>query len=133
MTKRHSAKYKIDRRMRENIWGRAKSPINTNQARPGQHGARGKKPTVFGLQLMEKQKLKGYYANIGEKQFHTIFKKASKMKGDTSENLIGLLESRLDAVIYRMKFVPTPLSQLIPNASDQAIDLMMKMLTRARC
>jgi len=108
MTKRHSAKYKIDRRMRENIWGRAKSPVNTNQSRPGQHGARGKKPTDFGLQLMAKQKLKGYYGNIGEKQFRTIYKKANHMKGDTSENLIGLLESRLDAVIYRMKFVPTP-------------------------
>lgn len=94
--------------MRENIWGRAKSSFNTNQTRPGQHGARGKKPTDFGLQLMAKQKLKGYYANIGEKQFRTIFKKASNMKGDTAQNLIGLLESRLDAIIYRMKFVPTP-------------------------
>ena len=107
MSKRINAKYKIDRRMRENIWGRPKSPVNRRETGPGQHGARRKKPSDYGIQLFAKQKLKGYYGNIGEKQFRKIFQKAVDMKGDTSENLIGLLERRLDAVIYRLKFVPT--------------------------
>jgi small subunit ribosomal protein S4 len=109
MTKRHSAKYKLDRRMGENIWGRPKSPINSRSYGPGQHGQRRKqKISDFGLQLRAKQKLKGYYGNLTEKQFSRIYAEASRRKGNTSENLIGLLESRLDAVVYRAKFVPTP-------------------------
>lgn len=105
--KRLNAKYKIDRRMGENIWGRPKSPVNTRQTGPGMHGARRGKPTDFGLQLRAKQKLKGYYGNIGEKQFSKYYEKASRMRGDTSVNMIGLLESRLDTIVYRSKFVAT--------------------------
>jgi small subunit ribosomal protein S4 len=108
MSKRHSAKYKIDRRMGENIWGRPKSPVNRREYGPGQHGQRRKgKLSDFGTQLRAKQKLKGYYGNISEKQFLAVYNEASRMKGNTSENLIGLLESRLDAVVYRAKLVPT--------------------------
>ena len=108
MSKRHSAKYKIDRRMGENIWGRPKSPVNKRPFPPGQHGQnRRGKLSGFGTQLRAKQKLKGYYGNITEKQFRSIYDEATRMKGDASENLIGLLERRLDAVIYRAKFVPT--------------------------
>ena len=108
MSKRHSAKYKIDRRMGENIWGRPKSPVNTRQYGPGQHGQRRKqKVSDFGLQLRAKQKLKGYYGNLTEKQFSRTYEEADRRKGNTSENLIGLLESRLDAIVYRAKFVPT--------------------------
>jgi small subunit ribosomal protein S4 len=109
MSKRHSAKYKIDRRMGENLWGRPKSPVNQRAYGPGQHGQRRKqKVSDFGLQLKAKQKLKGYYGNLTEKQFRRTYDEASRRKGNTSENLIGLLESRLDAVVYRSKFVPTP-------------------------
>ena len=108
MSKRQSSKYKIDRRMGENIWGRPKSPANRREYGPGQHGQRRKgKLSDFGVQLRAKQKLKGYYGNISEKQFHKIYVEASRQKGDTSENLIGLLERRLDAIVYRAKFVPT--------------------------
>ncbi len=108
MTKRQASKHKIDRRMGENIWGRPKSPVNKREYGPGQHGQRRKgKMSDFGIQLKAKQKLKGYYANVSERQFSTIYTEASRMKGDTSENLIGLLERRLDAIIYRAKFVPT--------------------------
>jgi len=108
MTKRISAKYKIDRRLGENIWGRPKSPVNKREYGPGQHGQRRRgRPSDFGLQLRAKQKLKGYYGNITEKQFRGIYKEATRMKGDTSEALIGLLERRLDALVYRAKFVPT--------------------------
>ena len=108
MTKRHSQKYKIDRRMGENIWGRPKSPLNKREYGPGQHGQRRKgKMSDFGLQLRAKQKLKGYYGSISEKQFRAIYDEAVRRRGDTSENLIGLLESRLDALVYRAKFVPT--------------------------
>ena len=108
MSKRHSQKYKIDRRMGENIWGRPKSPVNTRSYGPGQHGQRRKgKMSDFGLQLMAKQKLKGYYGNITEKQFARTYEEAQRRRGNTAENLIGLLESRLDAVVYRAKFVPT--------------------------
>ena len=109
MSKRHSAKYKIDRRMGENLWGRPKSPVNDRQYGPGQHGQRRKgKVSDFGLQLRAKQKLKGYYANLTEKQFRRTYDEAARRRGNTSELLIGLLESRLDAVVYRAKFVPTP-------------------------
>lgn len=108
MSKRHSAKYKLDRAMGENLWGRAKSPVNKRSYGPGQHGQRRKsKVSDFGLQLKAKQKLKGYYGNITEKQFAAIYAEANRRKGNTSENLIGLLESRLDAIVYRAKFVPT--------------------------
>ncbi len=108
MSKRVSAKHKLDRRMGENIWGRPKSPINKREYGPGQHGQRRKgKLSDFGVQLRAKQKLKGYYASIGEKQFYSIYVEAARLKGDTGANLIGLLERRLDAVVYRAKFVPT--------------------------
>ena len=109
MSKRHSAKYKIDRRMGENLWGRPKSPVNQRSYGPGQHGQRRKsKVSDFGLQLKAKQKLKGYYGNITERQFQKIYTEAARRKGNTAEALIGLLESRLDAVVYRAKFAPTP-------------------------
>jgi small subunit ribosomal protein S4 len=109
MSKRKGAKHKIDRRMGQNIWGRPKSPINKREYGPGQHGQRRKqKLSDFGTQLKAKQKLKGYYANISERQFRKIYEEAARLKGDTSARLIGLLESRLDAIIYRAKFVPTP-------------------------
>ncbi|KHJ55011.1 30S ribosomal protein S4 [Aureimonas sp. OT7] len=108
MSKRESAKYKIDRRLGENIWGRPKSPVNRRQYGPGQHGQRRKsKLSDFGTQLRAKQKLKGYYGDVSEKQFRRIYEEAARRRGDTSENLIGLLESRLDAIVYRSKFVPT--------------------------
>ena len=108
MTKRTAAKYKIDRRMGENIWGRPKSPVNRREYGPGQHGQRRKaKLSDFGLQLRAKQKLKGYYGDLTEKQFRRIYAEAERVKGDTGENLIGLLERRLDAVVYRAKFVAT--------------------------
>ena len=108
MTKRAESKYKIDRRMGENIWGRPKSPVNRREYGPGQHGQRRKsKVSDFGIQLRAKQKLKGYYGDVTEKQFKRTFIEASKMKGDTSQNLIGLLERRLDMVVYRAKFAPT--------------------------
>ncbi len=108
MTKRTSAKHKIDRRMGENIWGRPKSPVNKREYGPGQHGQRRKgKTSDFGLQLRAKQKLKGYYGDLTEKQFRKIFAEAARVKGDTGENLIGLLESRLDALVYRAKFTST--------------------------
>lgn len=105
--KRPHAKYKIDRRLGCNLWGRPKSPYNKRQTAPGQHGQRRGKMSDYGLQLMAKQKLKGHYANIGEKQFRRYFAEANRLRGDTGQNLIGLLERRLDAVIYRSKFVPT--------------------------
>jgi small subunit ribosomal protein S4 len=108
MTKRAEAKYKIDRRMGENIWGRPKSPVNKREYGPGQHGQRRKgKASDFGTQLKAKQKVKGYYGNISERQFHGYYQEAIRMKGDSGDNLIGLLERRLDAVIYRSKFAPT--------------------------
>ena len=110
MSKRQEAKYKIDRRLGVNLWGRSKSPINKREYGPGQHGQRRKKPSDFGTQLMAKQKLKGYYGNIGEKQFRRLYQEAVRRKGDSGENLVQLLERRLDAVVYRMKFAPTPFS-----------------------
>ncbi|EGF89739.1 ribosomal protein S4 [Asticcacaulis biprosthecium C19] len=108
MSKRHSAKYKLDRVMGENLWGRPKSPVNKRSYGPGQHGQRRKqKISDFGIQLRAKQKLKGYYGNITEKQFLRTYEEASRRKGNTSENLIALLETRLDALVYRAKFVPT--------------------------
>tara|TARA_B100000795_G_scaffold257926_1_gene231577 strand:- start:368 stop:985 length:618 start_codon:yes stop_codon:yes gene_type:complete len=108
MTKRISAKHKIDRRLKINLWGRPKSPFNTRAYGPGQHGqSRQGKPSDYGIQLQAKQKLKGYYGNINERQFRNIYKKAAMQKGDTGENLIGLLERRLDAVVYRARFSTT--------------------------
>jgi small subunit ribosomal protein S4 len=108
MTKRAAAKGKIDRRHGQNIWGRPKSPVNKREYGPGQHGQRRKgKLSDFGTQLRAKQKLKGYYGNISERQFKNIYYEAIRRTGDTSEHLVGLLESRLDAIVYRAKFVPT--------------------------
>ncbi|GHT88681.1 30S ribosomal protein S4 [Alphaproteobacteria bacterium] len=107
MTKRVNAKYKIDRRLGINLWGRAKSPFNVRNYAPGEHGKERGKPSDYCVQLRAKQKLKGYYGNIGERQFRNIYQEAVRTRGDTSENLIGLLERRLDAVVYRMKFAIT--------------------------
>ena len=111
MTKRISSKHKIDRRLKINLWGRPKSPFNSRAYGPGQHGqSRQGKPSDYGIQLQAKQKLKGYYGNINERQFRNIYKKATMLKGDTGENLIGLLERRLDAVVYRARFSTTVFS-----------------------
>ncbi|RCL02646.1 MAG: small subunit ribosomal protein S4 [Candidatus Tokpelaia sp. JSC188] len=108
MSKRESAKYKIDRRMGENIWGRPKSPVNRREYGPGQHGQRRRsKLSDFGVQLRAKQKLKGFYGDISEKQFRKTYAEAARRRGDTGKNLIALLESRLDSIVYRAKFVPT--------------------------
>jgi small subunit ribosomal protein S4 len=108
LSKRLSSKYKIDRRFGQNLWGRPKSPVNRREYGPGQHGQRRRKPSDFGIQLSAKQKLKGYYGNIGERQFRRYYDEAVRRRGDTGENLVELLERRLDAVVYRAKFVPTP-------------------------
>ena len=111
MTKRINAKHKVDRRLKVNLWGRPKSPFNTRNYPPGQHGqGRKGKPTDYGIQLHAKQKLKSYYGNINERQFRNVYRKAMKKRGDTTENLVGLLESRLDTVIYRAKLAPTVFS-----------------------
>ena len=111
MTKRLNAKHKVDRRLKVNLWGRPKSPFNTRNYQPGQHGqGRKSKPTDYGMQLIAKQKLKSYYGNINERQFRNIYRKAIKKRGDTTENLVALLETRLDTVIYRAKFAPTVFS-----------------------
>src|SRR5882672_6998981 len=108
MSKREGSKYKINRRLNVNLWGRPKSPLNRRDYGPGQHGQRRKKPSDYGTQLSAKQKLKGYYANIGERQFRRLYEEAVRRRGDTGDNLIELLERRLDATVYRMKLAPTP-------------------------
>ena len=125
--KRHAAKHKIDRRLGVNLWGRPKSPVNAREYGPGQHGQRRKKPTDFGVQLMAKQKLKGYYGNIGEKQFKKYYAEAVRRKGDTGQNLVGILECRLDAVLYRAKLVPTVFS------ARQTINHCHVLLNGKRC
>jgi len=108
MSKRHQAKYKIDRRMGQNVWGRPKSPVNHREYGPGQHGQRRKgKLSDYGVQLRAKQKLRGYYGNISERQFRGIYTEARRLKGDTGAHMVGLLERRLDSIVYRAKFVPT--------------------------
>lgn len=107
MTKRIDAKYKIDRYLGVNLWGRPKSPLNKRDYRPGQHGQRRQKPSDYGIQLLAKQKLRGYYGNIGERQFRRYYQEAMRRKGNNGETLVQLLERRLDAVIYRMKFAMT--------------------------
>jgi small subunit ribosomal protein S4 len=107
MSKREQSKYKINRRLGVNLWGRPKSPVNKREYGPGEHGQRRRKPSDFGVQLAAKQKLKGYYGNIGERQFRRYYQEASRRKGDTGQNLIEILERRLDAVVYRARFVPT--------------------------
>ena len=123
LSKRVDLKYKIDRRLGVNLWGRPKSPINKRNYGPGQHGQRRKKPSDYGVQLMAKQKLKGYYGNIGERQFRRLYEEASRRRGDTSENLVGLLERRLDAVVYRAKFA----SILLLLGSSSAMDISRSM------
>ena len=111
MTKRIKAKHKVDRRLRVNLWGKPKSPYNTRNYSPGQHGQNKKsKPTDYGVQLIAKQKLKSYYGNINERQFRNVYRKAIKKKGNTTENLVGILERRLDTVVYRAKLAPTVFS-----------------------
>ena len=107
MTKRLRSKYKINRRLGVNLWGRPKSSVNKREYPPGQHGQRRRKTSDFGTQLAAKQKLRGYYGNVTEKQFRRTYEEAVRRRGDTVENLVGLLEQRLDAVVYRLKFVPT--------------------------
>ena len=108
MTKRLNSTHNVDRRLKVNLWGRPKSPFNTRAYGPGQHGqTKTSKPSDYGIQLQAKQKLKAYYGNINERQFRNIYRKALSKRGDTTENLIALLESRLDTVIYRAKFAPT--------------------------
>lgn len=107
MTKRLRSKYKINRRLGVNLWGRPKSSVNAREYPPGQHGQRRRKASDYGTQLAAKQKLRGYYGNITEKQFRRTYTEAVRRRGDTVENLVGLLEQRLDAVVYRAKFVPT--------------------------
>src|SRR3984957_7777441 len=107
MSKRTESKYKINRRLGVNLWGRAKSPLNRREYGPGEHGQPRKKPSDLGTQLAAKQKLKGYYATLGERQFRRLYAEAVRRRGDTGDNLIELLERRLDAVVYRIKFVPT--------------------------
>jgi small subunit ribosomal protein S4 len=136
MSKRESAKYKIDRRLGENIWGRPKSPVNKREYGPGQHGQRRKgKLSDFGLQLRAKQKLKGHYGDVSEKQFRKVYEEANRRKGETTENLIGLLESRLDAIVYRAKFVPTVFAAVdgafraAPDVLAQtAIELVLRLV-----
>ena len=111
MTKRLNSKHKVDRRLKVNLWGRPKSPFNTRAYGPGQHGqTKTSKPSDYGIQLQAKQKLKSYYGNINERQFRNIYRKAIKKKGNTTENLVGILERRLDTVIYRAKLAPTVFS-----------------------
>ena len=111
MTKRLASKHKVDRRLKVNLWGRPKSPFNSRSYPPGQHGKSKKgKPSDYGTQLEAKQKMKFYYGNMNERQFRNVYRKAMKKKGDTTENLVGLLETRLDTVIYRAKFAPTVFS-----------------------
>jgi small subunit ribosomal protein S4 len=111
MTKRTQSKYKIDRRYGVSIWGGSKSPVHVRSYHPGQHGTKGpQKPSEYGQQLAAKQKLKGHYGNIVEKQFRNTYKEAVRMRGDSGENFVGLLEARLDAVVYRLKWAPTVFS-----------------------
>ena len=110
MSKRKTSKYKLDRRLGLNLWGRPKSPVNVRDYGPGEHGQRRRKISDYGTQLLAKQKLRGYYGDISEKQFRRTYDEAVKLRGDTSENLVGLLERRLDTVIYRMNFAPTMFS-----------------------
>ncbi len=127
MTKRHEAKYKIDRRMRQNVWGRPKSPVNRREYGPGQHGQRRKgKLSDYGVQLRAKQKLRGYYGNISERQFRGIYAEAIRMRGDSGAHMIGLLESRLDAIVYRAKFVPTVFAarQFVSHGHVKVNDLL---------
>ena len=108
MTKRVAQKHKIDRRLSVNLWGRPKSPFNLRKYRPGQHGQKHTgKLSDYGVQLNAKQKLKGYYGNLNERQFRNCYKEAIRQKGDSGENLIAILERRLDTIVYRSKFVPT--------------------------
>jgi small subunit ribosomal protein S4 len=107
MTKRTQSKYKINRRLGVNLWGRGKSPVNKRESGPGQHGAKRNKPSDYGIQLMAKQKLKGYYGNIGERQFRRYYETAISSRGDSGDELVALLERRLDTVVYRLKFVAT--------------------------
>ncbi len=133
MSKRAESKFKIDRRMGENIWGRNKSPVNKRSYGPGQHGQRrAKKLSDYGTQLQAKQKLKGYYGNITERQFRRYYTEAVRKAGDTGENMIGLLERRLDAVVYRAKFVPTPFAarQLVSHGH---VKLNGRRVTIASC
>ena len=129
MTKRLNSKHKVDRRLKVNLWGRPKSPFNTRAYPPGQHGqTKSAKPSDYGIQLQAKQKLKCYYGNMNERQFRNMYKKAIMKKGDTAENLIGLLERRLDAVIYRSKLSSTIFSsRQLPYVTKHGLVLHFKV------
>jgi small subunit ribosomal protein S4 len=133
-TKRTNPKGKFTRIYGENLWGKDKAPVAKRPNRPGQHGAARKKMTDFGLQLREKQKLRNYYGNVSERQFRNIYQEASRRKGDTSENLIGLLESRLDALVYRMNLAPSVFAarQLI-NHKHILVDGKVVNIASYRC
>src|SRR2546421_3876279 len=120
MSKREESKYKINRRLGVNLWGRAKSPLNRREYGPGQHGQRRKKPSDYGTQLAAKQKLKGYYGNIGERQFRRLYEEAVRRQGDTGENLVGLLERRVDARMHRVETGPTPVVAR-PNVNHRPV------------
>ena len=107
MTKRVQAKNKICRRLGVNLWGRAKNPIVKRDYPPGEHGSKRRKISGYGQQLAAKQKLRGYYGNITERQFRRVYQEAARRRGDTAEHMVGLLERRLDTVVYRLNFVPT--------------------------
>ena len=111
MTKRLASKHKVDRRLKVNLWGRPKSPFNSRNYPPGQHGkAKKGKLSDYGTQLEAKQKMKFYYGNMNERQFRNVYRKAIQKKGNTTENLVGFLERRLDTVVYRAKFATTVFS-----------------------
>src|SRR5216684_4398726 len=131
MTKRHEAKHKIDRRMGQNVWGRPKSPVNRREYGPGQHGqCRKGKLSDYGVQLRAKQKLRGYYGNITERQFRGIYEEAIRMKGDSGAHLIGLLERRLDAIVYRAKLVPIPHLGEVPYPVQMEPHLVVEFYSR---
>jgi|TARA_B100001146_G_C16162277_1_gene426201 small subunit ribosomal protein S4 len=109
MAKVTTPKGKLVRKFGENIFGNPKYDrlLNRKPYKPGQHGqSRRSKLSNYGVQLQEKQKIKFMYGLL-EKQFRLTFEKAEKMKGETGTNMLQLLESRLDNVVYRLGFAPS--------------------------
>ena len=123
MSKREESKYKINRRLGVNLWGRAKSPLNRREYGPGQHGQRRKKPSDYGTQLAAKQKLKGYYANIGERQFRKLYEEAVRRRGDTGENLPGVVEQTA-AGLGQNDRARQAIEQLLVQLRFQLLDLL---------
>ena len=109
MAKTKQSRGKIVRKFGENIFGNPKYDrlLNRKSYAPGQHGqSRRSKLSNYGIQLQEKQKIKFMYGLL-EKQFKLSFQKADKMEGETGTNMLQLLESRLDNVVYRFGFAPS--------------------------